>query len=1070
MLNETNDGESVVAAAELSPLQKSMWRFEQLHLGSVVHNIAARCEIIGNIDVGRLARSIQIVIEQNPILRISVKEVKGDLKQVCNPFSSEQIFQQDVSNCTHPDREIDQQIDRFLRERLVLEEGGLFKCLIFRKSEDRLILVVLAHHIAFDGYSLALFFGKLSDRYNENASSSYKAHTEPGFLEFCKTSEDVAAVRRNNAEYWQRQLKQIEGQTEGSPTTFLPTGDIQKISRYEQMLPKYLLQNLRKMARAQKLTLPTVFYSLFSLLMARMSGQDVSSVGFTANGRLSVQSKHVMGPLVSVIPITSAINWSGALDEWLQLVRAKIKEGYQHQEITFAEILDAASSELHIPNCAFNYFTPQNATLRLGDAEIHDCYEITLPNTPFPITLRVVEGSESMTFQFDWQNDCYTAAYIRKLAERYIRLIASSAVAPQGTIGELEFLTADERSRLAPTTLSNTSGNVRDLCLQKAREDPDRPAIDDNGMIFSRRFVDQASNHLAAKLQELGTKQESVVPIVTHRSAAMIISQLAVLKCGAAFLPVDQNLPEKRLLAMIEAVNPSAIIIDETRFAEFSVTHDNVISLTGNANELPVSGKTVTEPISDHTLAYVIFTSGSTGTPKGVAIEHGALANLAAFYSKTFAVKESDRTSVVASPSFDASINEIWPTLSRGGTLVIAPEYLVADTGGFHDWIFDNEINIAFAPTAMGELLIQQDWSGNSSLRVLQLGGEAMTRRPDEVLPFMIANSYGPAEATIISSQSIVKVSGKQSRPDIGFPIDGCEMFITDHVGRPLPDEVKGEIRISGVNLARGYLGRPQLTEERFYQSPDCGGRRLYISGDRGYRRSDGCFQCLGRIDDQLKLRGHRVEAGEIEATLKELPEIDEAAVVLQGNDAFDSHLVAFIAKNSELHESDLKKRLRQTLPQYMIPTKYNYMQSLPLNSSGKINRQKLIEKAKKLRMSTGVSVADKRNPVQRLDLASLKKSGSKRMRDSNFSSKEPMNQVQIVSLIDDLWKKYLELDHIEVDENFFDLGGHSLMATKLMTDLRQNTGLQISLRSFFENPTIGSFTNYIQKNIMERD
>lgn len=538
-----------------------------------------------------------------------------------------------------------------------------------------------------------------------------------------------------------------------------------------------------------------------------------------------------------------------------------------------------------------------------------------------------------------------------------------------------------------------------------------------------------SAERLARHLRQVGVRPGDLVGQCLERSASMAVSALAAFRAGAAYVATDPAYPDERLRWMLEDADVAAVVTDNRNAGR--MLGDRATVVLGPGGELPTDATDdVDEPLPasprSTDIAYVVYTSGSTGHPKGVTVEHGGLSNLIAWHRSAFGVTDADRCTQIASPGFDAAVWELWPALAAGAALHVVPEELRRDPLGLRDWLVEERITVGFMPTAVAEGLIAVPWPPDASLRHLLTGGDALTRRPAASLGFQVVNNYGLSETAVVATSGAVSPDGS-GPPSIGKPIAGVLAEVVDDALDPVAPGESGELLIGGVAVARGYLHRDDLTAERFVQNAR---GRWYRTGDRVAVRPDGELDFLGRADDQLSLRGFRVEPAEIVAALDAHPAIDSSAVLGVGGSGSDLELVAYTVagEGARPDDGELSEFVSRRLPEYMVPARYVWLAELPLTAHGKLDRDAL-----------RAEVA----PQQPVAAPAAQK---------EVSVRQPKSSIEgtVASVVAEL----LSVDEVGLDENFFLLGGHSMLGAQLIVRVEDLLGVEISLRYLFDHPT----------------
>ncbi len=551
------------------------------------------------------------------------------------------------------------------------------------------------------------------------------------------------------------------------------------------------------------------------------------------------------------------------------------------------------------------------------------------------------------------------------------------------------------------------------------------------------RELNEASDRLASRLVSLGVGLETPVAICLERSFEYVIAALAAWKAGGAYLPIDASWPAGRRETIV--ADSGAVVLISRGIDDSAAP--NVIDVERDAAIFrPGAGGFDQAAIRRENLAYISYTSGTTGAPKGVEITHGNLLNLISWHRRAFEISETDRTSHLAGLAFDAAVWELWPHLTAGATVVFVDPDVRTSPELVQQWLIAQRINVAFVPTTLAEPMLANSWPQDTALRYLLTGSDTLHRFPSDGLPFRVINNYGPTEcAVVVTSGAVAAGQRKSARPDIGAPVAHTQIHILDENGKPVAEGEIGEIYIGGCNVGRGYRNHPKLTAERFVPDPFIGrpDALMYRSGDLGRIIDGGRIEFHGRVDGQEKIRGHRVEPDEVATILKRHPQVSMCAVTGFG-DAADRQLAAYIVPRpgTKLEPAELRGFLSAQVPDYMIPAAFMSMEKLPLNANGKLDRAALPKPTRSLARE---AVA--------------------------YRAPESAIEKTISNMVCEL----LRLDRVGLDDNFFLLGGHSLLGTQLVIRARQRFGVELTLRSLFESPTVGQLAMHIEKLLIAR-
>jgi amino acid adenylation domain-containing protein len=580
---------------------------------------------------------------------------------------------------------------------------------------------------------------------------------------------------------------------------------------------------------------------------------------------------------------------------------------------------------------------------------------------------------------------------------------------------------------------------VAELVAQQAVASPSAIAVSAGHEVLSYAELDRRANRLANYLRSAGVGRDAAVGLYLERSPAMVVTALAILKAGGAYIPLDPLQPPARLAFMLRDSEARVVVSTTTLAERLPVGSWQVVSLDGDAEKIaaqPDTPPSVTVKPED--LAYIIYTSGSTGQPKGVELVHSGLSNLVAWHQRAFQVTPADRASALASLGFDASVWELWPYLTSGASVHIPEERVRSDAKALREWMVSQRITIAFAATAMAENLMQLEWPQTTTLRFLLTGADTLKKYPSSRLPFVLVNNYGPTEGTVVSTSGVVAAdSAANQSPSIGCPIDGVQIYILDDRKQPVSEGTTGEIYISGAGLARGYRNRPELTAERFIANPFSkeAGARLYRTGDLARWLPDKQIAFLGRVDEQVKIRGYRVEPSEIATVLGQHAAV-QASVVVAREDKGAKELVAYVvlSPGTKLNAGELRDHLRKRVPDYMVPSEFVAIESVPVNANGKVDR------------------------------AALPSPNGNGHSEAYVGPRTAVEE-ELVKILAPL----LKLERVGVNDNFFLLGGHSLLGTQLIARISESFGVDLTLLKLFDHPTVAEMSVEIEDLILAR-
>ncbi len=583
------------------------------------------------------------------------------------------------------------------------------------------------------------------------------------------------------------------------------------------------------------------------------------------------------------------------------------------------------------------------------------------------------------------------------------------------------------------------SSCVPQIIAAQAALTPDATALVAGNQTLSYSALNQRANQLAHYLQSFGVGPETPVGLCMERSPEMVVGLLGILKAGGAYVPLDDTYPAARLKFMLDDARVPVLITQQHLTEHLPTTQASIISLDNEPALVRQSKENPPFPATSDNLVYIIYTSGSTGQPKGVQVTHQSLLNLISWHQQAFSITAADRATQITSPAFDATGWELWPYLCCGASVYLVDEQLRTQAIPLRDWLVSNRITVSFLPTTLAEQTLTLAWPPETALRYLLTGADTLHQYPDASLPFALVNNYGPTEATVVATSGRIPPAEQAGMPpSIGRPIANTEISILNDDGQPAAINEPGELHIGGTGLARGYLNQPELTQEKFIPHPFSSepGARLYKTGDLARFLPDGQIAFMGRIDQQIKIRGYRIEPDEIVAVLNSHPAVQTSVVVAREERAGEKRLVAYLVLDREISMSlvSLFQTIRNRLPDYMIPSSFVRLEALPLTPNGKVDRAAL-------------PTPNETNTLQE---------------DSFIAPRTPTEE-KVAATVAAL----LHIERVGIDDNFFLLGGHSMLGAQLIAWITDTFGLELPLRALFEAPTIRQLAAEIERRLV---
>ncbi|HET9358456.1 MAG TPA: amino acid adenylation domain-containing protein, partial [Vicinamibacterales bacterium] len=841
------------------------------------------------------------------------------------------------------------------------------------------------------------------------------------------------AVLADQIEYWKSQLSGAPPSLDLPTDRPRPAVQTFRGARQRVRVSGPITRALKSLNRRQGTTLFMTLLTAFQALIHRWTDQTDILVGVPIAGRQQAETQGLIGFFVNTLVMRGRVRPDAPFQELLAETRDVAMQAYAHQDLPFEKLVEGLGGERDLSRTPLFQvvFALQNAPFKPLDlAELRlEPFEVEQVTAKFDLTLNLAESQDGIQGSLEYNTDLFDAATMERMAGHFETLLEGIVANPAQRVSELPLMSQPERQRLlvewnATEAALPEDGLIHELVEAQAEKRPDAVAVAYQGRLLGYRELNARANQLARHLRKLGVGPEVPVGILMERSSAMVEGMLGVLKAGGTYLPLDPEAPSDRLQFMIGDAGIRVVLTVESLESDLpAVAH--VVCLDRDRRAISQQGKENLESRVDNgNLAYVIYTSGSTGRPKGVGVPHGGLRNLVAWHQKVFGLTPSSRATQIAAPTFDASVWEIWPYLAAGSSVHIPDDVTRNSPADLALWLTTENVTHTFMPTPLAEEVLQEPWPLQTSLEFFLTGGDELRRVPKQALPFRLTNQYGPTENTVVTTWTPVESTRTVEKPPpIGRPIDNVRVYLLDRRLNAVPVGVNGELYIGGSSLSRGYASRADLTAERFVPDPFSAkpGARLYRSGDLCRFSPVGDLEFQGRIDYQVKIRGFRIELGEIEAVLGQFPGVRQAVVLARPDTRGSARLVAYVVPHDGSPDvMALRSYLKASLPEYMVPTAFVTLDTLPLTSNGKVNRRAL--PAPQVSATEETYLAPRNHHEKRLA---------------------------------DMFAEVLGMDRVGVHDNFFEIGGHSLLATKLVSRIRAAFDTRFPLRRVFESPTV---------------
>ncbi|HET9182779.1 MAG TPA: amino acid adenylation domain-containing protein [Candidatus Angelobacter sp.] len=1032
----------------LSYAQQRLWFLAQMKGISEAYHISFAVRLLGNLNRHALVQSLDRLVQRHEALRTTFMVVDGEPVQRIAAAEESRFSLQEQDLRKEPDAElrIRQLADDEANTSFDLEAGPLIRGRLIRQGENEYTLLVSMHHIVSDGWSLGVLFNELSLLYGAFVRD------EPNPLpELSVQYPDYAVWQRNRmrgdllqeqTEYWKTTLA-------GAPTLLdLPVDHMRPAEQeyagawVEVRLDEGLTSALKALSKQHGATLYMTLLAGWGALLGRLSGQQDVLIGTPSANRGKGELERLIGFFVNTLVLRVDLSGKPTVGELLERVKRQSLGAQQHQDIPFEQVVEIVQPERSLAHSPLFQvmFAWQNAPTGALDlvglkAAWLETATATHRVSRFDLTVSLWEADEAIAGGVEYSTSLFEKTTIERYMGYWRRLLEGMVANNDEILDCLNLLSANERDQALhewnQTDAAYPQRALHELFEDQVRRNAEGVAVEFAGQKLTYGELNRRANQLAHYLQRAGVGPEVLVGICMTRGLAMVIGLLGILKAGGAYVALDPDYPAERLKFMVND-SSLAVLLTQSGLLERLPEAAKLICVDKEMSDIArESGENPGIPLSPQNVAYVIYTSGSTGKPKGVAIQHESANVLLHWAREVFSAEELAGVLASTSVCFDLSVFEIFAPLSWGGKAI-----LVRDTLSLAEMTQSSGVRlINTVPSAMSELLRIK--AIPSSIRTVNLAGEALLpktveRLYQELKVERVLNLYGPSEDTTYSTYASLKTGEGNGRVPIGKPISNTQAYVLNREHQPVPVGVVGELYLGGHGIARGYLNRPELTAEKFVPNPFSKreGERLYRTGDQVKWGQNGNLEFLGRLDQQVKVRGYRIELEEIEAALQQHEGVRACAVIVREDQVSEKRVVAYVVRNGP-DKGELREFLKERLPDYMIPSAFVEMEQLPLMPNGKVNRKALPLPESKW--------GEKRDYVG------------------------PRNGEE--EILSGLFAEVLNRDRVGVHEDFFSIGGHSLLATRLVSRIRTALGIDVPLRSVFESPTIAQLAPQLQSS-----
>ncbi len=1002
------------------PNQAQLYMLEKVGKIGTSYNIPIKLEFSKDLDKNCLGEAIDKIIARHDIFRTSFVMQDGELVQKIQKTvkSKNNFLEASISELPAISNDFIKPFD--------MSKAPLLRSLLVKTEDDQYTLFIDIHHIIFDGFSFNLFVSELMELYHNNAVSDIGLQFKD--YAYWYKSQVSSEKIQTQGEYWKNTLESL-------PEIDLPTDFRRKSEPDFQgdnvsfVLDKYTAESLYIACSQTATTLHAFLMATVNTLLAKYTGQDDIVVGTPTAGRLHRESMDMLGMFVNTFPIRSFPVPEKSFRDLVTEVRRQMLNVAKNEEYPIDKIYEFAASRSEAGrNPLFDViFVMENIEFpSFGQNQvIQGCDFVIGKTSKFDLNFIVEEIGEDLTFHIEYRKSLFQRSTIKRMAGHFRNVLDAVIKNQDLLISEINMLSRKEEYSLLHNYNDNTAKwpqekTIHDLFEEQVYSTPLQIAVFTSEEKLSYYELNARANQLCRKLINAGLSRGGVAGILVDQSPNMIVAVLAILKTGAAYMPIDSKYPQERVEFMLEDAKAKVIVtqshfLNQLNTSRTIVNLDDELLFSGDASDVRVT-------CSPDDLACLIYTSGSTGKPKGVMLEHKSIVNFSYWWIDHAGITEKDHFSKHASFSFDASILEIYPSLFAGATLYIVPDQIRLSLHELNAYYEENNITIAFFTTQFAEQFM--NLIDNHSLRFLVAGGEKL--RIFKERDYQLVNIYGPTEATVCVTA--FNVSKTYENIPIGKPVSNCNIYILDANNKPMPIGVSGELCIGSVPLARGYLNRPELSDEKFTNSPFHTDEKMYRTGDLARWLPDGNIEHMGRIDRQVKIRGLRIEPGEVELAMLNIEGITESAVVPRKDAGGRLFLCGYFVGKREIDCKKMKNNMEELLPPYMVPQYLVQLEEMPLTGSGKIDRKLL--------------------PVPEIT------------KGERIEYIPPQTDLQKVII--DIWQTALDQEKIGIDDNFFALGGHSLKAVSIAVQIENATGKHFALKELFENPTVRQLSSCI--------
>jgi len=1042
--------------------QKRLWFLDRLEGPSSTYNMSLVIQLEGDVKLKAIQYALDQIVSRHEVLRSHFKIENQELAVWISPETTCKLRINDAPFAENIKDQIKRQITKESSYRFNLAKDALIRASVTPLADQTLLFCVTMHHIVSDGWSLGIFtreFTSLYEAYREKINSPL-APLDRQYSDFAYWQrQQLSGVHlTKRLDYWKERLADAP-HILNLPTDFpRPALVSYKGQSLTRGLESTLTKKLSDFSQLHGCTLYMTMLTGFALLMQRYSGQGDIVLGTAVANRTHQALEPLMGLFTNTLALRLDLNGHPSAARLVEQVKKTCLSAYEHQDVPFEQVVEALNPPRNLSyspvfQVSFDLQNAPTGDLNMSGVTLKPIEQEAIASK-FDLSLSIEQRNNTLAAAWTWNTDLFAQSTIEHMHSRYALLLENIVHQPYVPADSLPLIDcsvyqAVQQQRCAQEYQDYPEAQTwLDLFQEQARQHPTRTALSVDDASLNYEELRQRVDALARTLISKGIQKENLVAIFMDRSIDMVVALLAVMRAGAAYIPLDPSFPSERLKWVFEDAQPVLTLTQRhlaQRLPKTSIPVQYLDEINPEDNDAASSSEITFPDIDPENAAYVIFTSGSSGRPKGVLVHHQALLNFMLSMASTPGLTDQDTLLAVTTVSFDIAALELYLPLAQGAHLVVAPREAAINAQQLQKLIEKHQVTHMQATPTTWRLLLDSQWRPNPGFTVF-CGGEAL---PSDLSAKLLAtgvklwNLYGPTETTIWSAaQQILQAADPALSPNeaVGPAIRNTQIYILDTYGQALPPGIAGELCIAGDGLARGYVGRPDLTALAYQPNPfsDQHGARLYRTGDLAREKEDGTFEFLGRIDNQVKLRGYRIELGDIEQSLREQSDIREAVVILREDIPGDKRLVAYVVskKNTRLVPETLRKAVRVSLPEYMVPAHVVVLETIPVTPNGKINRKAL----------------PKPEPAL-----------------SATQSKPSLPTSALEHGLLEIWQDVLQKENIGVHDNFFDLGGHSILLTRVFERIAATftetlDTHTLELVSLFQYPTIATLAGHLSQ------